>query len=71
MIAFFCFLLGVLLTLAVVIGYAVYLALTTPEHYCTGADQLSHLTQLQAEQRLHQLAQTAVAQMPQAVRPER
>jgi hypothetical protein len=71
MVGFFCFLLGVLLTLAVVIGYGIYLAVTTPEHYCASADHLAHLTQLQAEHRLHQLAQTAMAQMLQAIRPER
>jgi len=67
MIAFLCFLLGVLLTLMALAGWAMYLALTEPP---PTADHLSRLTQLQAEQQLHRLRQEAVTQLLQAVRRE-
>jgi hypothetical protein len=61
MIAFLCFLLGVVVTLGALTGWAVYLAVTEPS--AAPATDLSHLTQLLAERRLQRLSQDAVTQM--------
>lgn len=53
-------LLGVALTLAAIVGWAVYLTATSAGR--TEA-QLARLEQLRAERRLHRITQDAVAQM--------
>jgi hypothetical protein len=53
-------LLGVALTLAAIVGWAVYLTATSAGR--TEA-QLARLERLRAERRIHQLTQDAVAQM--------
>jgi len=65
MTAFLCFLLGVLMTLLALAGWLVYLAVTTP---APDGAELTQLTQLAAERRLHQLRQDAVAQLLHAAR---
>jgi hypothetical protein len=53
-------LLGVVLTLGTIVGWATYLTVTGPAR---AESQLARLEQLRAERRLQQLAQDAVAQM--------
>jgi hypothetical protein len=53
-------LLGVVLTLGAIVGWAVYLNFTAPGR---SEAQLTRLEQLRAERRIQQLTQDAVAQM--------
>jgi hypothetical protein len=53
-------LLGVILTLGAIVGWATYLAVTGPSR---AEAQLARLEQLRAERRIQQLTQDAVAQM--------
>jgi hypothetical protein len=53
-------LLGVVLTLGTIVGWAVYLTVTGPAR---SEAQLARLEQLRAERRIQQLTQDAVAQM--------
>jgi hypothetical protein len=53
-------LLGMVVTLGTIVGWAVYLAVTAPGR---PEAQLARLEQLQAERRIQQLTHDAVAQM--------
>jgi hypothetical protein len=60
MTAIFFVLLGVVLTLGTIVGWATYLAVTGSAR---SEAQLMQLEQLRAERRIHRLTQDAVAQM--------